>query len=82
MSLVGPRPERPYFVKQHQELNGGRLSVRPGVTGLAQINGRYNLSIREKAKYDLYYIKNQSLSLDLKILLKTLGVVFRQHGVY
>jgi exopolysaccharide biosynthesis polyprenyl glycosylphosphotransferase len=82
MSLVGPRPERPYFVKQHQELNGRRLSVRPGVTGLAQINGRYNLSIKEKAKYDLYYIKNQSLSLDLKILLRTLGVVFRQHGVY
>jgi exopolysaccharide biosynthesis polyprenyl glycosylphosphotransferase len=81
MSLAGPRPERGHFVSQYEMLRGARLSVKPGMTGLAQVNGRYNLTIPEKVEYDLYYIRNYSLILDIKILLKTVSVVLRGEGV-
>jgi len=80
MSLVGPRPERPHFIDQHKELRGRRLNVKPGITGLAQVNGRYNLTARHKAKYDYIYLKNCSFPLDIKILFQTLWVVLSQHG--
>ncbi|MEW6086685.1 MAG: sugar transferase [bacterium] len=80
MSLVGPRPEREFFIQKHPELQNERLLVKPGITGLAQVNGRYHLTIHEKAKYDLFYIRNHSLGLDIKILLKTIIVVLTQHG--
>jgi lipopolysaccharide/colanic/teichoic acid biosynthesis glycosyltransferase len=82
MSLVGPRPERPEFIDQ---LAGTipyyslRHLVRPGLTGWAQINFGYADSITDaltKLEYELFYIKNMSLLLDLKIILKTIGVVF------
>lgn len=80
MSLVGPRPEREFFVQKHTELQNERLLVKPGITGLAQVNGRYHLTIHEKAKYDLFYIRNYSLVLDIKILLKTIIVVLTRQG--
>lgn len=86
MSLVGPRPERPEFVEILEEqlpYYFVRHSVKPGLTGWAQINYRYGASVedaRNKLEYDLYYIKNMSLFLDLQILLKTVGVVLLKDG--
>lgn len=75
MSVVGPRPERPYFTtkfaKQYKSYTK-RFSVRPGITGLAQVNGWYgDTSIPERLKCDLEYIEKQSLGLDIKIVLMT-----------
>jgi exopolysaccharide biosynthesis polyprenyl glycosylphosphotransferase len=78
MSLVGPRPERPFFVKQHPELMQWRLSVKPGLTGLAQIHGRYDLTLGEKVQYDLYYIQNYSLALDIEILIRTFVMIVKE----
>lgn len=80
MSLVGPRPERPYFVNRHNSLQGMRLSVKPGITGLAQIRSFYDLKPRHKAKYDYLYIQRRSLLLNMYILLKTLPVIFSKKG--
>jgi exopolysaccharide biosynthesis polyprenyl glycosylphosphotransferase len=81
MSLVGPRPERSHFIQKHKELQGKRMNLKPGVTGLAQVNGRYELDIRHKTKYDYIYIKNCSFGLDLKILFETIWVVLTARGV-
>ena len=78
MSLVGPRPERPCFYEAFETYIHGfsqRLTVKPGITGLAQVNGGYSLRPEEKILYDIEYIKNRSLWLDFKILLKTVGIV-------
>ena len=81
MSIVGPRPERPEFVNllnAKVPMFNLRHSVRPGLTGWAQLNFPYGASIpdaREKLTYDLYYIKNSSLILDLLIFLQTIEVV-------
>lgn len=86
MSFIGPRPERPEFVAQLQEsipFYRTRLAVRPGLTGWAQINYPYGSSVEDalvKLQYDLYYIKHESLYLDLLILLKTIGVVLTFRG--
>lgn len=86
MSLVGPRPERPYFVdKLTQELPyyAVRQSVKPGVTGWAQVRYHYGASVEdaaEKLQYDLYYVKNHSLFLDLVVLFETIGVVLMGKG--
>ena len=86
MSFVGPRPERPEFVATLQReipFYKGRHSVRPGITGWAQVRHRYAASIEdsmEKLQYDLYYIKNLSPLLDLVILLSTLQVVLFTRG--
>jgi len=86
MSLIGPRPERPEFVR---ELSANipyyniRHSVLPGITGWAQVNYRYGASVEDalhKLEYDLYYIKNMSILLDLKIILRTIGVVLFGEG--
>jgi exopolysaccharide biosynthesis polyprenyl glycosylphosphotransferase len=80
MSLVGPRPERPYFVEQFKSLVPKYLDrhrVKTGVTGWAQVNGfRGDSSLDERIKYDIYYIENWSFWFDIKILLKTIRVVF------
>lgn len=83
MSLVGPRPERPFFVEQFKRENPYyhyRSLVKPGITGLAQVNGKYTTSAEDKLRYDLYYIRNYSFMLDLKILLQTIPVVFSREA--
>ncbi len=80
MSLVGPRPERPYFVRQHKVLQGVRLVVKPGITGLAQVRGHYDLKPEHKLKYDYLYIQKRSLFLNLYILLQTIPVIFLKRG--
>lgn len=83
MSLIGPRPERPMFTEQFDKEIPGfkkRLLVKPGVTGWAQVNGGYDITPEEKLKLDMYYIEKQSLSLDIKILLKTVWVVISGNG--
>jgi len=86
MSLVGPRPERPEFVEildREIPYYFVRHSVKPGMTGWAQVNYRYGASIEDtktKLEYDLYYVKNMSIFLDFKILLRTVGVVLLGDG--
>lgn len=79
MSVIGPRPERPQFVQTFSEVlpeYSSRLAVKPGITGLAQVMGNYTTSAENKVKFDLVYIRDYSLLLDLKILFKTIRVVF------
>lgn len=80
MSLVGPRPERPHFVKRHKVLHELRLAVKPGLTGLAQIRSFYNLKPQHKIKYDYLYIQKRSLLLNLYILIRTIPAVFSRKG--
>ncbi len=79
MSLVGPRPERPYFVKKYNEEIEEfkyRVYVKAGITGLAQIMSNYSTTAKNKAKYDLLYIRNYSLMLDIIIIFNTLKTMF------
>ncbi len=86
MSMIGPRPERPHFVEQLARvipLYGERSYVKPGITGWAQVNYPYGASVedaRQKLSYDLYYVKNRSLLLDLLILLATVRVILFREG--
>lgn len=83
MSLVGPRPEAVIFVDEYSEWNKRRLYLKPGITGLAQANGvRGNTTIDEKTKYDLEYMEQQSLLLDIKILFKTVLTLFSHKEAY
>jgi lipopolysaccharide/colanic/teichoic acid biosynthesis glycosyltransferase len=87
MSFVGPRPERPVFVEKftkHIPFYDQRFSLRPGLTGWAQIRCAYASSIEEtlmKLRYELYYLKNFSLLFDLSIILRTIKVVLFARGV-
>jgi exopolysaccharide biosynthesis polyprenyl glycosylphosphotransferase len=84
MSLVGPRPERPGFVQQHLARVPGyaeRFAAPPGLTGLAQVNGEYHSTPENKLRYDLAYIANRSLWLDLSILVRTVRIVLTSQGV-
>lgn len=83
MTLVGPRPERPEFViRFDQEIPGfiSRLQVKPGLTGWAQINGGYDITPEEKLELDLFYIENRSLLFNMRILIKTVLVLFTGSG--
>lgn len=83
MSLIGPRPERPGFTIEFNKRIPGfvdRIQVKPGLTGWAQVNGGYEVAPGDKLELDMYYIKNRSFKLDLKILFKTFGVVFTGDG--
>ncbi|MFN0316615.1 MAG: TIGR03013 family XrtA/PEP-CTERM system glycosyltransferase [Burkholderiales bacterium] len=88
MSLVGPRPERPYFVAQltcEIPFYAARHSVKPGLTGWAQVRYRYGASVNDaaqKLQYDLYYAKNHTLFLDTVILFETVGVVLSGAGAH
>lgn len=82
MSLVGPRPPTPNEVVKYADWQLKRLEIRPGLTCLWQVKGRSNLSFREWMKLDLFYIENWSFWLDLKIILRTIIVVFRGDGAY
>ena len=82
MSIVGPRPTLKAQVDQYTERQRGRLEVKPGITGWAQINGRASLPWPERIELDLWYVEHRSLALDLRILSRTLGQVLRGHGIY
>jgi lipopolysaccharide/colanic/teichoic acid biosynthesis glycosyltransferase len=82
MSLIGPRPTLPVQVAQYTERQRGRLAVRPGITGWAQVNGRAALPWSERIELDLYYIEHRSLALDLRILWRTTTMVLGGSGLY
>ncbi len=83
MSFVGPRPERECFYEEFEKYIHGfkhRLCVTPGLTGLAQVNGGYDLKPEEKIVYDMEYINNRSIINDVKIMFKTVAVIFTHDG--
>jgi len=82
MSLVGPRPEEAGMVKHYSTWHRKRLAVKPGITGPMQINGRGDLSLEERVRLELDYIRNYSLWKDLKILLRTVPMVIKGSGSY
>lgn len=82
MSLVGPRPELPFLVKGYEPWQLQRFAVPPGITGWWQVNGRGNGMMHMHTEYDLYYIQNYSLWLDLKILWRTIGAAISGKGAY
>jgi lipopolysaccharide/colanic/teichoic acid biosynthesis glycosyltransferase len=82
MSLIGPRPTLPQQVAQYSERQRGRLAVRPGLTGWAQVNGRAALPWSERIELDLWYIQHRSWRLDLEILRRTPGMVLGGAGLY
>ncbi|MCD6352535.1 MAG: sugar transferase [Armatimonadetes bacterium] len=82
MSLVGPRPEMPFIVERYAPWQRRRLEAKPGITGLWQIMGRKDLPLAENIEYDFYYLRHQSLLLDLEILLRTIPVVLSARGAY
>jgi lipopolysaccharide/colanic/teichoic acid biosynthesis glycosyltransferase len=82
MSLIGPRPTLPEQVAQYTPRQRGRLAVKPGITGWAQVNGRASLPWSERIELDLYYVAHRSLALDLKILARTPAMVLRGSGLY
>jgi lipopolysaccharide/colanic/teichoic acid biosynthesis glycosyltransferase len=81
MSIVGPRPTLPYQVERYDPRQFGRLRVRPGLTGLAQVNGRNQMTWSERIEWDLEYVENQSLRLDLQVLARTARVILTGDGV-
>ena len=82
MSLVGPRPPLPSEVARYEGDVGRRLLVKPGMTGLWQINGRSDLTWEESVRFDLYYVENWSVAQDLIILWRTLYAVISRDGAY
>jgi lipopolysaccharide/colanic/teichoic acid biosynthesis glycosyltransferase len=81
MSLVGPRPLPVQYLPRYSDEQARRLEVKPGITGWAQVNGRNALSWDEKLALDVWYVDHSSLTLDLKILARTVGQVLRREGV-
>lgn len=81
MSIVGPRPTLSYQVEKYDDNQARRLKVKPGLTGLAQINGRNSLSWEQKIQYDIDYVENITFLSDLKIILKTFVVVFKSEKI-
>ena len=82
MSLIGPRPTVPSQVAHYNERQRGRLAIRPGITGWAQVNGRTSLPWSERIELDLYYIAHRSLALDARILARTVRVLLGGGGLY
>ena len=82
MAIVGPRPTLPSQVAQYTDRERGRLAVRPGITGWAQVNGRASLPWSERIELDLWYIEHRSWRLDLKILWRSAQLVVRGEGLY
>jgi lipopolysaccharide/colanic/teichoic acid biosynthesis glycosyltransferase len=82
MSLIGPRPTLPVQVERYTPSQRGRLRIKPGITGWAQVNGRTSLPWSERIELDLYYIANRSLLLDLRIVWRTVAIVLGGSGMY
>lgn len=81
MSVVGPRPMLAQFVELYSPEQARRLEVKPGMTGLAQVSGRNELSYEERFKCDVWYVDNHNLWVDFKIMFKTVGVMLRREGI-
>jgi lipopolysaccharide/colanic/teichoic acid biosynthesis glycosyltransferase len=82
MSLIGPRPTLPVQVEQYDERQRGRLAIKPGITGWAQVNGRATLPWSQRIELDLHYIEHRSLALDVRILWRTVLMVLGGSGLY
>jgi lipopolysaccharide/colanic/teichoic acid biosynthesis glycosyltransferase len=82
MAIVGPRPTVPVQVEQYTSRQRGRLAVKPGITGWAQVNGRTTLPWDERIELDLWYIEHRSWRLDLRILARTAAIVLGGEGLY
>jgi lipopolysaccharide/colanic/teichoic acid biosynthesis glycosyltransferase len=82
MAIIGPRPTVPVQVDRYTERQRGRLAVKPGITGWAQVNGRTDLPWDERIELDLWYIEHRSWRLDLEILRRTVRMVFGGEGLY
>jgi lipopolysaccharide/colanic/teichoic acid biosynthesis glycosyltransferase len=82
MSIIGPRPTVPVQVAQYTERQRGRLALKPGITGWAQVNGRASLPWPERIELDLWYVEHASVALDLKILWLTARMLVTGHGLY
>jgi lipopolysaccharide/colanic/teichoic acid biosynthesis glycosyltransferase len=82
MSFIGPRPGLPYQAAAYTPRQRRRLSAKPGITGWAQVNGRNWLTWEERIELDLWYLEHRSLSLELKILIKTVLVLVSRQGLY
>jgi lipopolysaccharide/colanic/teichoic acid biosynthesis glycosyltransferase len=82
MAIIGPRPTVPVQVAQYTERQRGRLALKPGITGWAQVNGRASLPWPERIELDLWYVEHATLALDLKILWLTARMLVTGHGLY
>lgn len=82
MSFIGPRPTIQEQVQQYDAIQRKRLLMKPGITGLAQVNGRNSISWPERIKFDVQYVENWTVSLDLKILFRTVAVILKREGLY
>jgi undecaprenyl phosphate N,N'-diacetylbacillosamine 1-phosphate transferase len=81
MSLIGPRPLLPHYLPHYNKRQNKRHEVLPGITGWAQVNGRNTISWEQKFEFDVYYVENLSLSLDFKIILKTIDKVINRSDI-
>lgn len=82
MSVIGPRPTVPVQVDQYTDRQRGRLALKPGITGWAQVNGRASLPWPERIELDLWYVEHATLALDIKILYLTVRMLVTGHGLY
>lgn len=82
MRLIGPRPEVQEMYRYYTPTQRAKFAVKPGITGMAQVNGRGKLNFKQTLEYDLWYVRHRSLWVDLKILLKTVRVVLTGDGSY
>ena len=82
MAIIGPRPTVPVQVEQYTDRQRGRLALRPGITGWAQVNGRTSLPWSERIELDLWYVEHRTWRLDLQILLRTAAIVLGGDGLY
>jgi lipopolysaccharide/colanic/teichoic acid biosynthesis glycosyltransferase len=81
MSIIGPRPLLPEYLSLYNDEQKKRHDVKPGITGWAQVNGRNAISWQQKFNYDIYYVNNLSLLIDIKIIYLTFEKVFKQEGI-
>jgi len=81
LSLVGPRPLLVEYLNRYNSMQHRRHDAKPGITGWAQVNGRQDLKLSQRIELDIWYVENQSLLLDLKILFKSVAVVFKAKGI-
>jgi lipopolysaccharide/colanic/teichoic acid biosynthesis glycosyltransferase len=82
MSLIGPRPTLPEQVQHYSQRQRGRLAIRPGLTGWAQVNGRASLPWADRIELDIWYIEHASLRLDLHIIARSVHMAITGHGLY